>query len=247
MLKATGGGGGMGLMICKSVEEVRQSLIQVRSRGETLFKNSGVFMERYYPESHHIEVQVFGNGQGDAIHIGERECSIQRRHQKVIEECPSPFVEKHSGLRERLTSAAVALTKSIRYGSAGTVEYLVDDISGDFFFLEMNTRLQVEHGITELCYNIDIVKLMLEQADRELRGLNGLEKDYLESLQPQQPSGCAIEARVYAENPARNYSPSPGLLQLVEWKNLPGTRIDTWVSTGTRISTYYGMWDTPKI
>ncbi|KAJ5333120.1 hypothetical protein MYU51_005087 [Penicillium brevicompactum] len=239
MLKATGGGGGMGLTICKSVEEVRQSLIQVRSRGETLFKNAGVFMERYYPESHHIEVQVFGNGQGDAIHIGERECSIQRRHQKVIEECPSPFVEKHPGLRERLTSAAVALTKSIRYGSAGTVEYLVDDLSGDFFFLEMNTRLQVEHGITELCYGIDIVRLMLEQADRELCGLHGLEKDYLQSLQPFKPSGCAIEARVYAENPARNYSPSPGLLQLVEWNEVEGTRIDTWVATGTRISTYY--------
>jgi acetyl/propionyl-CoA carboxylase alpha subunit len=97
MLKATGGGGGMGLTICKSVEEVRESLIQVRSRGETLFKNAGVFMERYYPESHHIEVQVFGNGLGDAIHIGERECSIQRRHQKVVEECPSLFVERHPG------------------------------------------------------------------------------------------------------------------------------------------------------
>ncbi|KAJ5501994.1 Allophanate hydrolase subunit 2 [Penicillium fimorum] len=239
MLKATGGGGGMGLMICKSVEEVRESLTQVRSRGETLFKNAGVFMERYYPESHHIEVQVFGNGMGDAIHIGERECSIQRRHQKVIEECPSPFVEKHPGLREKLTSAAVALTKSIRYGSTGTVEYLVDDVSGDFFFLEMNTRLQVEHGITELCYNIDIVKLMLQQADRELCNLGGLDKGYLESLQPGKPSGCAIEARVYAENPTRNYSPSPGLLQHVEWKELSGTRIDTWVATGTRISTYY--------
>ncbi|CAG7955480.1 unnamed protein product [Penicillium salamii] len=239
MLKATGGGGGMGLMICKNIEEVQQSLAQVRSRGETLFKNAGVFMERYYPESHHIEVQVFGNGLGDAIHIGERECSIQRRHQKVIEECPSPFVERHPGLREKLTSAAVALSKSIRYGSAGTVEYLVDDLSGDFFFLEMNTRLQVEHGITELCYNVDIVKLMLQQADRELCGLGGLSKDYLESWQPSEPSGCAIEARVYAENPARNYSPSPGLLQLVEWKEVDGTRIDTWVGTGTRISTYY--------
>lgn len=241
MLKATGGGGGMGLMICKSVEEVRESLTQVRSRGETLFKNAGVFMERYYPESHHIEVQVFGNGLGDAIHIGERECSIQRRHQKVVEECPSPFVEKHPGLREKLTSAAVALTKSIRYGSAGTVEYLVDDVSGDFFFLEMNTRLQVEHGITELCYNLDIVKLMLQQADRELCNLGGLDKGYLESLQPDKPEGCAIEARVYAENPARNYSPSPGLLQHVEWKETAGTRIDTWVATATRISTYYGL------
>ena len=115
MLKATGGGGGMGLMICKSVEEVRQSLAQVRSRGETLFKNAGVFMERYYPESHHIEVQVFGNGLGDAIHIGERECSIQRRHQKVIEECPSPFVEKHLG---QCRYAIIAYTQLANYPQA---------------------------------------------------------------------------------------------------------------------------------
>jgi urea carboxylase len=132
------------------------------------------------------------------------------------------------------------LAKSIRYGSAGTVEYLVDDVTGDFFFLEMNTRLQVEHGITELCYGLDLVKLMLQQADRELCDLGGLDKGYLEALQPEKPVGCAIEVRVYAENPARNYSPSPGLLQHVEWKELSGTRIDTWVASGTRVSTYYG-------
>lgn len=97
MLKATAGGGGMGLMVCHNPEELRKSFIQVKSRGEILFKNSGVFLERYYPESHHIEVQIFGNGQGEAIHVGERECSIQRRHQKVIEECPSPFVERNPG------------------------------------------------------------------------------------------------------------------------------------------------------
>jgi acetyl/propionyl-CoA carboxylase alpha subunit len=105
----------------------------------------------------------------------------------------------------------------------------------------MNTRLQVEHGITELCYGLDIVKLMLQQADRELRDLGGLDKGYLESLQPDKPSGCAIETRIYAENPARNYAPSPGLLQHVEWREMSGTRIDTWVVTGTRISTYYGL------
>ncbi|KAH8689659.1 putative urea amidolyase [Talaromyces proteolyticus] len=239
MLKATGGGGGMGLVICHSPSEVRQSLAQVRSRGATLFKNAGVFLERYYPKSHHIEVQVFGNGLGDAVHFGERECSIQRRHQKVVEECPSPFVEKHLGLRERLASAAVALAESVNYASAGTVEYLVDDISGEFFFLEMNTRLQVEHGITELCYGVDLVHLMLEQANRELGGHGGIDKKYLKSLQPVTPSGAAIEVRVYAENPARNYAPSPGLLQSVEWHELDGTRIDTWVETGTKISPFY--------
>lgn len=146
MLKATGGGGGMGLITANNADEVREGFKKVTSRGEALFKNPGVFIERYYAASRHIEVQVFGNGQGKAIHFGERECSIQRRHQKVIEECPSPFVEQHLELRQKLGSAAVSLAESIKYGSAGTVEFLVDDKTGDYFFLEMNTRLQVEHG-----------------------------------------------------------------------------------------------------
>ncbi|KAL8635552.1 MAG: hypothetical protein Q9228_006965, partial [Teloschistes exilis] len=239
MLKATAGGGGMGLATCNNVDEVKTSFATVKSRGETLFNDAGLFMERFYPDSHHIEVQVFGNGLGHAIHLGERECSIQRRHQKVIEECPSPFVAKHPDLRERLCSAAVRLAESIKYGSAGTIEYLVDDKSGDFFFLEMNTRLQVEHGITELCYDVDLVELMLRQADAQLRGEGGLSKLTLQSLQPKDPSGFAIEVRVYAENPARDYAPSPGTLQIVEWHESAYTRIDTWVKTGTVVSSNY--------
>ncbi|KAL9577546.1 MAG: hypothetical protein Q9212_006297, partial [Teloschistes hypoglaucus] len=254
MLKATAGGGGMGLATCNTVDEVKTSFATVKSRGETLFKNAGLFMERFYPDSHHIEVQVFGNGLGHAIHYGERECSIQRRHQKVIEECPSPFVTKHPGeyrglpledcltvsdVRERLCSAAVRLAESIKYGSAGTIEYLVDDDSGDFFFLEMNTRLQVEHGITELCYDVDLVELMLRQADAQLRGEGGLSELTLQSLQPKDPSGFAIEVRVYAENPARDYAPSPGTLQIVEWHESAYTRIDSWVKTGTVVSSNY--------
>ncbi|TIA18458.1 hypothetical protein D6C81_05094 [Aureobasidium pullulans] len=241
MLKATGGGGGMGLVTCYNAEEVRSGFEKVQSRGKTLFKNSGLFIERYYPASRHIEVQVFGNGQGSAIHFGERECSIQRRHQKVIEECPSPFVEKHPGMRQKLGDAAVSLSESIKYGSAGTIEYLVDDQSGDFFFLEMNTRLQVEHGITELCYDVDLVKLMLQQADAQLKGLDGLEADFLKSLQPSSPKGSAIEARVYAENPLRDFAPSPGLLQSVSWpeQQHDHIRIDTWVFTGATITPNY--------
>jgi urea carboxylase len=239
MLKATGGGGGMGLITCNKVDEVRDGFRMVQSRGETLFKNAGVFIEAFYPESHHIEVQIFGNGQGQAIHFGERECSIQRRHQKVIEECPSPFVEKHIDLRAKLGNAAVRLAESIKYGSAGTIEYLVDDKSGDFFFLEMNTRLQVEHGITELCYNVDLVELMLKQADAQLAGKGGLDGSLLKQMQPSNPSGSAMEARVYAENPLKDYAPSPGLLQKVEWKDIPGSRIDTWVFTGSRITPNY--------
>ncbi|EUC48148.1 hypothetical protein COCMIDRAFT_88057 [Bipolaris oryzae ATCC 44560] len=239
MLKATGGGGGMGLITCNKVEEVRDGFRMVQSRGKTLFKNPGVFIEAFYPASHHIEVQVFGNGQGQAIHFGERECSIQRRHQKVIEECPSPFVERHPELRKKLGDAAVRLAESIKYGSAGTIEYLVDDKSGDFFFLEMNTRLQVEHGITELCYNVDLVELMLKQADAQLAGRHGLDGKTLKDMQPAGPFGAAVEARIYAENPLRDYAPSPGLLQKVEWKDVPGGRIDTWVFTGVRITPNY--------
>lgn len=239
MLKATAGGGGMGLLTCHSAEEVRSSFQTVQSRGETLFKNAGMFIERYYPSSHHVEVQVFGNGQGKAIHFGERECSIQRRHQKVIEECPSPFVARHPELRNKVTSAAVSLAESIRYGSAGTVEYLVDDETADFFFLEMNTRLQVEHGITEMVYNVDLVALMLEQANAQLLGKGGLDAAHLESLQPSFPKSAAIEARLYAENPAKSYAPSPGTLQLAEWGEGIGSRIDTWVQTGSKVTSYY--------
>jgi urea carboxylase len=239
MLKATAGGGGMGLLTCHDEKTVRESFRTVSSRGEQLFKNSGLFIEKYFPDSHHIEVQIFGNGQGKAIHFGERECSIQRRHQKVIEECPSPFVERHPELREKLGSAAVRLAESIKYGSAGTIEYLVDDKSADFFFLEMNTRLQVEHGITEMCYDVDLVELMLKQADAELQGKGGLDSDYLASIQPKGPNGAAIEVRIYAENPAKDYAPSPGLLQEVSWKKVPGSRLDTWIHRGTRVTANY--------
>lgn len=131
------------------------------------------------------------------------------------------------------------LPELIRYGSAGTIEYLVDDKTGDFFFLEMNTRLQVEHGITELCYDVDLVELMLRQADAQLRGEGGLSALALQSMQPSEPTGFAIEARLYAENPMRGYAPSPGTLQIVEWQESAATRIDTWVRTGTVVSSNY--------
>ena len=130
------------------------------------------------------------------------------------------------------------MAESIKYSSAGTIEYLVDDKSGDFFFLEMNTRLQVEHGITELCYDVDLVQLMLRQADAQL-AKGGINSEELEQLQPKKPKGAAIEARVYAENPAKAYAPSPGTLQIVEWTNVDGSRIDTWVHTGTIVSAHY--------
>ena len=142
-------------------------------------------------------------------------------------------------LREKLGAAAVSLAESIKYGSAGTIEFLVDDETSDFFFLEMNTRLQVEHGITELCYNVDLVELMLRQADAELSGKGGIASEQLMKSQVTKPNGAAIECRVYAENPAKDYSPSPGTLQIVQWSEIEGCRIDTWVRTGTVVSSYY--------
>ncbi|KAI0459236.1 urea carboxylase [Xylaria acuta] len=238
MLKATGGGGGMGLQICHSSEDVRRAFEMVKNSGKRLFKNSGVLLEKYYPQSRHIEVQVFGNG-NDIIHFGERECSIQRRHQKVIEECPSPFVEAHPELRQKLTKCATNYASTLNYKSAGTVEFLVNDNTGDFFFLEMNTRLQVEHGITELCYNVDIVVLMLRQADLERAGRGGIPLAELLALQNTVLSGAAIEARIYAEDPYRDFAPSPGFFQEVRWPSTKDARVDTWIQTGQNVSSDY--------
>ncbi|KAJ3547098.1 hypothetical protein NM208_g1681 [Fusarium decemcellulare] len=238
MLKATGGGGGMGLQICHSEHEVEKAFSMVESRASTLFKNSGVFLERYYPRSRHVEVQVAGNGD-IVVAFGERECSLQRRHQKVIEECPSPFVERHPGLREKMLQAAVNYASQLKYKSVGTVEFLVDDETANFFFLEMNTRLQVEHGITELCYGVDLVHLMLQQADFEHGGQLGIPSDVLKGLGRPQPLGSAIEARVYAEVPLRDFAPSPGVFQYVHWPDGEGVRVDTWVRTGQRITPLY--------
>lgn len=243
MVKATAGGGGMGLQTCEDGGEVRRAFGMVQSRGAALFRNEGVFLERYYPAAHHIEVQVFGNGQGNVAAVGERECSIQRRHQKVVEECPSPFVVfKKPALRARLCAAAKALAASVKYASAGTLEFLVDDETGEFFFLEMNTRLQVEHGVTEMVYGVDLVELMLRQADAQLTGRGGLSGEDIEELDGRckDPHGHAVEVRVYAENPVRDFAPSPGLLQEVHWEEAEGTRIDTWVRAGITVSPNYG-------
>ncbi|KAJ9104963.1 hypothetical protein QFC19_003760 [Naganishia cerealis] len=208
MLKATAGGGGMGLQICYSASEIRSAFQSVLDRGSSLFKNSSMFMEKYIAKSRHIEVQVFGNGQGEAVHFNERECSVQRRHQKVVEECPSPFVERTPVLTWILSSTS--------------------------------TRLQVEHGITESCHSVDLVSLMLQQAEMQTRSARGgLKFSALQKLQKPAPIGYAIESRIYAEIPSRNFAPSPGLLQNVEWYSAEGVRIDTWITSGTNISPYY--------
>ena len=254
ILKATAGGGGMGLKVCNSADEVETNFAEVKSRGASLFSNTGVFVEKYIQSGRHIEVQIFGNGLGDIVTFGERECSIQRRHQKVIEETPSPFVEslgKQYNLRKYLTECSKKLASSINYKSAGTVEFLVDDETGKFYFLEMNTRLQVEHGITEMVYGVDLVYFMLAQADCELSN-SGIDVSVLrENLNYDEqgveiPHGHAIEVRVYAENPIRDFAPSPGILHCVKFPD-QGTstkgdyivRVDHWIETGGKVSPYF--------
>ncbi|VEU23444.1 DEKNAAC104736 [Brettanomyces naardenensis] len=248
ILKATAGGGGMGLKVCCDDKETRANFAEVKSRGASLFKNAGVFVEKYITSGRHIEVQLFGNGLGDIVTFGERECSIQRRHQKVIEESPSSYVDQ--SLRAKLTSCAKRLAEQVKYKSAGTVEFLVDDENSEFYFLEMNTRLQVEHGISELVYNVDLVYFMLLQADYEISGpgsgipLDILKENLILENGVEVPQGHAIEVRVYAENPVRDFAPCPGILHHV---SIPSegryghymVRVDHWISTGGKVSPYF--------
>ncbi|OAA55137.1 acetyl-/propionyl-coenzyme A carboxylase alpha chain [Cordyceps fumosorosea ARSEF 2679] len=239
MLKATGGGGGVGLHVCNTEAQVADAFTAVQRRGNALFNNDGVFLERYYPSARHVEVQVAGNGAGLVVALGERECSLQRRHQKVVEECPSPFVARRPELRERLCRAATRFASRLAYKSVGTVEFLVDDETADFFFLEMNTRLQVEHGVTELCYGVDLLHLMLRQADHERAGRPGVPSEELRELVGGASQGWAIECRVYAEVPLRDFIPAPGVLQHVRWPEGDGIRVDTWVTSGQVITPHY--------
>ncbi|KAJ7635528.1 allophanate hydrolase subunit 2-domain-containing protein [Mycena polygramma] len=251
MLKASAGGGGMGMVVCNDEQALTDGFASVTQRAEALFHNSGVFLERYFPSARHIEIQIFGNGQGDIVCMGERECSIQRRHQKIIEETPSPFLVTRPG-KARMCEAATRLGSFVKYGSAGTVEFLVDNETGDFFFLEMNTRIQVEHPITEAVYpGLDLVKMMVQQGLAMSKGLAGLEANSIEMRQGTYDSmlekglaagsGYAMEVRIYAENPAAEFRPCPGVLQYV---NIPSAkyewlRVETWISTGTTITPYF--------
>ncbi|TFK46271.1 urea carboxylase [Heliocybe sulcata] len=241
MLKSTAGGGGMGIVVCENEAELKERFESTTARAQALFHNPGVFIERYFPEARHIEVQVFGDGRGGAVHMGERECSVQRRHQKVIEETPSPFMACYPGLRERMCGAALRLCKVIKYGSAGTVEFLVDAHTGAFFFLEMNTRLQVEHPITEETRpGLDLVEMMVRlgvaQAEGRVFGLGGEGRWGGESAVE---GTHAIEARVYCENPAAGFRPAPGVLQYVALPEREWLRVDGWVSTGTIITPFF--------
>ncbi|EYC52081.1 urea carboxylase [Hylemonella gracilis str. Niagara R] len=232
MLKSTAGGGGIGMRVCRSASELREAYEAVRRLGQNNFSDPGVFIEKYIERARHLEVQIFGDGQGGVIALGVRDCSVQRRNQKVLEETPAPNLPE--GMADQLCAAAVQLGKAVNYRSAGTVEFVYDDQARRYYFLEVNTRLQVEHGVTEQVWGVDLVRWMIELAAGDLPPLHEL-------AQTLQPRGHAIQARLYAEDPGRNFQPSPGLLTQVAFPEADGRalRIDTWVEAGCEIPPFF--------
>jgi acetyl-CoA carboxylase biotin carboxylase subunit len=227
LVKAAAGGGGRGMRVVRAPAELAGSLAAAGREAASAFGDGRVFIERYVERPRHIEVQVLADHYGSIIHLGERECSVQRRHQKIIEESPSSAVD--AALRARLTSAAIAAACSVGYANAGTVEFLLDE-GGEFYFLEMNTRLQVEHPVTEWCWGIDLVQAQIRIAAGEPLWLRQWE---LASR------GHAIECRVYAENPAQGFMPSPGTLTTLAEPQGPGVRVDSGIVAGSTIPLYY--------
>jgi len=227
MLKASAGGGGKGMRIAVSDAEVRDGFGSAASEARSSFADDRIFIEKYIEEPRHIEIQVLGDAHGNIVHLGERECSIQRRHQKVVEEAPSPFLDRET--REAMGRQAVALARAVDYRSAGTVEFIVDQ-ERNFYFLEMNTRLQVEHPVTEQVTGLDLVELMIRIAAGE--PLPFTQDDV-------QLAGWAIEARVYAEDPTRNFLPSIGRLVRYLPPSGEGVRLDAGVFEGAEIGVHY--------
>ncbi|MEU1178444.1 5-oxoprolinase/urea amidolyase family protein [Streptomyces sp. NPDC005820] len=225
MLKATGGGGGIGMSACRSPGELTDAWERVQRVAAASFSSAGVFLERLVEHARHVEVQVFGDGEGKVVTFGDRDCSLQRRNQKVLEEAPAPGLPDH--VRRRLAASARDLCASVGYRSAGTVEFVYDAAREEAWFLEVNTRLQVEHPVTEEIYGVDLVAWMLRLA----RGEQDVVRD------PGPPRGHAVEARIYAEDPSRDHRPGAGLLTRVEFP--AGVRVDGWVETGTEVTTAY--------
>ncbi len=226
ILKATAGGGGIGMRVCEDSAAVAEAFAGVARLAGANFSDAGVFLERYVRRARHIEVQVFGGGAGRVLSLGERDCSLQRRNQKVIEETPAPHLRQAT--RAALIDAAVRLTRAVGYRSAGTVEFLYDCDRDDFFFLEVNTRLQVEHGVTEQVTGIDLVEWMVRGAAGDFSFMDG---------GTPKPRGVSIQARLYAEDPGQDYRPSSGVLTEVRFP--ADARVDAWVADGAEVSAYY--------
>jgi acetyl-CoA carboxylase biotin carboxylase subunit len=227
MLKAAAGGGGMGMAIATDAASVRTEYAKVSAFAQRLFGDSRLFVERYFPRVRHVEVQILGLADGRVVALGERECSVQRRHQKVAEESPSPAVDPD--LRRRMEQAAVRAAATVDYRNAGTVEFLLDQDTGEFFFLEMNTRLQVEHPVTELRYGVDLVATQLRIAEGAEPGFD---------VDATAPVGHAIELRVNAEDPKR-FLPGPGAVTGWVEPTGEGVRVDSGYAAGTTVTPFY--------
>ncbi|GAK22333.1 urea carboxylase [Vibrio sp. JCM 19052] len=229
MLKSTAGGGGIGMQCCFSSDELTEAFDSVKRLSANNFSNDGVFVEKFIQQARHIEVQIFGDGRGHVVALGERDCSAQRRNQKVIEETPAPNLSE--GTRTELQNTAIRLASKVNYRNAGTVEFVLDQQTQAFYFLEVNTRLQVEHGVTEEVFGVDLVEWMIRQGaeafDLEKAGTN------LES------KGHAIQVRLYAEDANKNFQPCAGLLSHVDWAKQDNLRIEHWIEAGVEVSPFF--------
>ena len=227
MIKAVAGGGGRGMRIAHNDSSLIQGYHAARMEADKAFGNGAVYIEKFVVNPHHIEFQVFGDDHGRVVHLGERDCSLQRRNQKIVEECPSPLMSEE--LRKRMGDASIKLCESVGYTNAGTIEYLVDD-DGNFYFMEMNTRIQVEHPITEEVYGCDLVKQQIQVAAGEHLGKHVLEA---------RPRGHAMECRINAEDPEKNFMPCPGNIELYYAPGGRGVRIDSHAYAGYPIPPTY--------
>ena len=227
IIKAAAGGGGKGMKVAHNDGKLISAFLTAQAEAEAAFGNRSVYIEKYVKEPRHIEVQILADSQGNVIHLGERDCSIQRRHQKLIEECPAPHLTEK--LRKRMGEAAVKLAKAVEYENAGTVEFLMDS-DDNFYFMEMNTRLQVEHPVTEMVTGIDLVKSQIRIAAGEKLKLVQSDIHW---------EGHAMECRINAEDPDRDFLPSPGKIEMLILPGGPGVRVDTHIYPGYKIPPYY--------